>query len=74
MHFNGQSTTILDGQNATGITYCLAHHVKVEGARRTLMIAAIRYLDKFVKQDGVWYFSQRKLMVDWIGTRALVTE
>lgn len=74
MHFNGQSSTILDGQNATGITYCLAHHVKVEGTRRSLMIAAIRYLDTFVKQDGVWYFSQRKLIVDWTEIHALVTE
>ena len=73
MHFNGQSTTMLDGQNATGIAYCLAHHVKVEGAGRSLMIAAIRYLDTFVKRDGIWYFSQRKLMVDWTETRALVT-
>ena len=35
------------------------------------MIAAIRYLDTFVKQDGVWFFSQRKLMVDWTETRPL---
>jgi hypothetical protein len=53
MHFNGQSTTMLDGQNATGIAYCLAHHVEAEGAGRSLMIAAIRYLDTFVKQDGI---------------------
>jgi hypothetical protein len=36
------------------------------------MIAAIRYLDSFVKQNGVWFFSQRKLMVDWTETRSLV--
>jgi hypothetical protein len=60
-HFNGQSTAVLDGEHAAGIAYCLAHHVKVEGSERSLMIAAIRYLDAFVKEDGVWYFSQRKL-------------
>jgi hypothetical protein len=37
------------------------------------MIAAIRYLDAFVKQGGTWFFSQRKLMVDWTETRQLVT-
>jgi uncharacterized protein YneR len=50
---------------------CLAHHVKVEGSERSLMVAAIRYLDTYVKDDGVWYFSERKLMVDWTETRPL---
>jgi len=44
-HFNGRSTTVLDGDNASGLTYCLAHHGKVDGSVRTLMVAAIRYLD-----------------------------
>jgi len=48
-------------------------HVKVDGAARTLMIAAIRYLDAFVKHDGTWFFTQRKLMVDWTETRTLAT-
>jgi ketosteroid isomerase-like protein len=73
MHFNGQSTTVLDGDHASGVTYCLAHHVKVEGSARSLMIAAIRYLDTFVKHDGTWFFSQRKLMVDWTENRPLGT-
>lgn len=73
MHFNGQSTAVLDGDRASGVAYCLAHHVKVEGSARSLMVAAIRYLDSFVKQDGAWFFSQRKLMVDWTETRPLGT-
>ena len=28
MHFNGQNTTVLDGDHASGVAYCLAHHVK----------------------------------------------
>ena len=71
MHFNGQSTTALDGERASGVAYCMAHHVKVDGPERSLMTAAIRYLDTFVKYDGTWYFSERKLMVDWTETRRL---
>ena len=67
MHFNGQNTTVLEGDHASRVTYCLAHH----GAARTLMIAAIRYVDTFVKHDATWFFSQRKLMVDWTETRTL---
>ena len=70
MHFNGQSTVSLDGDRATGESYCLAHHLKAgEDGQRTLMVASIRYLDEFVKLDGQWFFAERRLMVNWIDTR-----
>ena len=69
-HFNGQSTVALDGDRATGESYCIAHHVSVgDDGSPTLMIASIRYLDEFVKQDGRWLFAERRLMVDWTETR-----
>jgi hypothetical protein len=73
MHFNGQSTVELTGDRATGLSYCIAHHVSVEEGKRTLMVAHIRYLDSFVKQDGKWLFAERKLMVDWTETRPMGT-
>jgi ketosteroid isomerase-like protein len=73
MHFNGQSTVELDGDRATGESYCLAHHLTIaEDGSRTLMVASIRYLDKFVKQDGAWLFAERRLLVDWTDTRPSV--
>src|SRR6476620_4595617 len=49
-HFVGQSTILtLTNERATGEAYCLAHHVTVEGAKRRLMVASLRYLDTFVK-------------------------
>jgi len=71
-HFNGQSTVVLGDTEATGVSYCLAHHVSVHGSERSLMIASIRYLDRFTKLDGIWYFAQRRLFVDWIETRDLL--
>lgn len=69
-HFNGQSTVALAGDRATGESYCLAHHVTVDqDGSRTLMVAAIRYLDTFVKKDGAWLFAERRLLVDWTDTR-----
>jgi len=41
----------LNGDNATGIAYCMAHHLTIEDGKQKLMIAAIRYQDKFLKQD-----------------------
>jgi ketosteroid isomerase-like protein len=70
MHFNGQSTIVLDGNRATGESYCLAHHLTAgQDGQRTMMIASIRYLDELVKQDGQWLFAERRLMVNWTETR-----
>lgn len=70
-HFMGQSTVVLDGDRATGETYCIAHHVSASDGKRTLFIASIRYYDTFAKVDGAWLFAERKLMVDWTDTRAI---
>jgi len=72
MHFIGQSAILsLSGNRATGEGYTLAHHLTVEGEKRQLMIAALRYYDTFVKVDGAWLFAERLLYVDWIEERAL---
>jgi hypothetical protein len=71
-HFLGQSTIFtLTNEGGTGECYCLAHHVTVEGEKRRLMIASLRYLDTFVKMSGVWLFTERRLYVDWLEERAL---
>lgn len=69
MHFNGQLSVSLDGNRATGIAYCMAHHLTLEGEQQKWMIAAIRYLDIYKKEEGKWLFAERKLMVDWIENR-----
>src|ERR1700744_3743775 len=38
MHFNGQSTVALDGNRASGESYCIAHHLFIEDGERKLMI------------------------------------
>ena len=68
-HFNGQSTIALEGDRATGESYCLAHHVFTENGTRKLMVASLRYLDSFVKIGGAWLFAERELYVDWTETR-----
>jgi SnoaL-like domain len=70
MHFNGQSTVSLDGDRATGESYCIAHHLFTEDGERRLMIAWLRYGDTFLKVDGVWLFAERNLYVDWTEARA----
>jgi len=71
-HFVGQSTIFtLTGDRATGEAYCLAHHVTIDGGKRRLMLASLRYLDTFAKMDGAWLFAERLLYVDWLEERPL---
>ena len=71
-HFVGQSTIFtLTDDRGTGQTYCLAHHVTVDGEKRRLMLASLRYLDTFAKMEGAWLFAERRLYVDWLEERAI---
>jgi hypothetical protein len=72
MHFLGQTTILtLTSDRGTGETYCMPHHLTVNGNKRQLMIAALRYYDTFAKVDGEWLFAERLLYVDWIEERVL---
>jgi SnoaL-like domain len=72
MHFLGQTTILtLNPERGTAETYCMPHHLTVKDGKRTLMIAALRYSDQFVKIDGAWLFAERLLYVDWIEERRL---
>ena len=72
MHILGQTTILtLTHDRATAETYCMPHHLTIDGGKRRLMIAALRYSDQFAKIDGAWLFSERRLYVDWIEERAL---
>jgi hypothetical protein len=71
IHFNGQSTVVLDDDRATGETYCIAHHVFQAAGERQIMIAYLRYLDVFVKEGRRWLFAKRNLYLEFGDTRTL---
>ena len=72
-HFVGQTTLFtLTADRGMGEAYCLAHHVTVDGDKRHLLVASLRYLDTFVKTDGTWLFAERQLYVDWVDERPLL--
>lgn len=71
MHFNGLSTVILDGNQATGDSYTIAHHVYSVDGTRMMMVAWLRYLDTFTKVDHTWYIAEREIILQWSETRSL---
>jgi hypothetical protein len=65
-HFLGQSMLFtLTAERASGEAYCLAHHVTVNGAKRSLMLASLRYYDTFVKMTA--HGCLRSACSTWIG-------
>jgi hypothetical protein len=72
MHLLGQTTILtLANDRGSGESYCMPHHLTVDGNKRQMMIAALRYYDTFAKIDGAWLFAERLLYVDWIEERRL---
>src|SRR5258708_36728404 len=50
MHLLGQTTILmLTSDRGTAESYCMPHHLTMDGKNRRLMIAALRYMDTFVK-------------------------
>ena len=69
MHLNGQSILRIEGNRATGETYCEAHHFSDENDRRMILVMGIRYEDTFAREGEDWLFSKRKLIIDWTDKR-----
>jgi len=56
----------IDGDTATGETYCQANHIiKNEDGSWLNHAWAIRYQDSYVKDGANWKYKARKLIVDW---------
>ena len=70
-HFVGQSTYSLDVDGtATGLIYCLAHHLRVAEGQGSDFVMFIRYHDLYARQDGSdWKIRRREVVVDWTETR-----
>ena len=72
-HFIGQQQTAVNGDSATGETYCIAHHLSVpdDGGPTTDLVMYIRYLDQFTRLDEGWRFAVRELNIDWTENRTV---
>lgn len=53
------------GDEATGVTYCEAHHLTGDVDE----VMAIRYLDRYRRAGHVWRIADREVHVDWVEHR-----
>ncbi len=70
-HFLGQQSIELDGERATGETYCIAHHLYSDDSGRHDHVLSIRYLDDFRREEERWLLERRRLVIDWSDERTL---
>jgi hypothetical protein len=66
LHTIGNHWITVDGDRATGETYCLAYHL-LKGQDGVLMDMFVggRYLDRFEKRGGEWRIKSRFYVMDW---------
>jgi ketosteroid isomerase-like protein len=70
-HTNGQQTVEIDGDTATGISYCLVVLISRDGANATKLTMGVRYADEYVRRDGVWLISKRVSNFMWRDTEPM---
>lgn len=67
-HHNGQQTVEIDGDEATGVAYCLVVLIRqdAEGqsVKRTM---GVRYDDRYRRVDGKWLIAERRSYFEWEG-------
>jgi ketosteroid isomerase-like protein len=71
-HATHQQTIHLDGDHATGETYCAGRHLQKGGyAENQVVTMIIRYHDTFVRVTDSWRIGSRKEIVDWTETSTI---
>jgi ketosteroid isomerase-like protein len=69
-HFVGNHLCDVEGDEATGEAYCLAHHLTRSPQGGTDYVMHIRYQDTYRRRHGrAWRIAHRKLLVDWTELR-----
>jgi hypothetical protein len=56
----------VNGDSATGITYCLARHYRETDGAAEVIIAPLRYYDDYVRTPDGWRFAAREIHFTWI--------
>lgn len=72
IHRVHQVTATIAGDQATGETYCTADHLLLDADM--ILVWSIRYQDRWRREDDVWRFARRDLIVEWEETRSVTVK
>ena len=64
-HMNGQQTVVINGEKATGTSYCLVTLIGVENGKKWKTNIGAYYEDEFTRHNGQWLIAHRKATFAW---------
>jgi len=64
-HFNGQQVVTVNGDKATGISYCLITLSGNESGKKMKTTIGAVYNDNYVRKDSVWLIAKRVGTFNW---------
>lgn len=70
-HINGQQTVTLNGDKASGISYCLVTLIGMENGKRMKTTIGVYYNDEFVRENNHWLIAKRTSNFTWQEKREL---
>lgn len=70
-HINGQQVVNINGENATGISYCFVTLIGDENEKKMKTTMGVHYQDEFVRVNNQWLIAKRKSTFDWQDRREL---
>lgn len=70
-HFNGQQAVTINGDRASGVSYCMVTLIGVEGDKRMKTTIGVYYPDEYAREDGRWLIAERRSVFDWEEKREL---
>jgi ketosteroid isomerase-like protein len=75
MHVISNHRVRVDGASATGVAYCLAHHLAERDGATQDLVMAIRYFDRYARgEDDEWKIAERKIVRYWDELRPVLDE
>ena len=74
MHVVSNHRVEVDGDQASGVVYCLAHHNTVRDGAPHNLVMTIRYHDRYRRTGDGWRFTHRKIVRFWNELRPLLDE
>lgn len=70
-HFNGQQQVTINGDHATGTSYCLVTLIGFEKDKKVKTTIGVVYQDDFVRENSRWLVAKRIGNFEWKETREI---
>jgi hypothetical protein len=64
-HFNGQQTVKINGDKASGTSYCMVTLIGIENGKKMKTSIGVYYQDEYVRENNRWLIAKRTSVFDW---------